>query len=149
MVSYMDNGNPMTIDNHKGVGNSLKKDHKADNLKRACFMLHYSANNAYQSLFSKSLCQYHAEKFMESINVRYAATTGEKRAKEKTGCVEQLAIRTFHQQKFMIIQMLKSVHVNVTTRLKKGNGQDRAAKVCHPRGLNFVYYHTVGSGASP
>ena len=111
-----------------GANNGQKG--KPKNLKRACFMLHYSANNAYQSLFSKSLCQYQAEKFMESINVRYAVGTGEKCAKQKTGCVEQLAIRTFHQQKFMIIQMLQSIcHDTSEERKRAGQcGQGSSSK---------------------
>ena len=100
MVAWLDNGNPLTIDNHKGVGESLKKDHGKQNLKRASFMLHYSANNAYKSLFSKSLSRYHADKFMKLMNVEYIALSDGKKGRQDIGCVERLAVRMFHQEKY-------------------------------------------------
>ena len=112
MTALMENGNPVTIDNHNGVAISLKKDHKPTNLKRVLFMLHYSANNGYKYLFSKSLCQYHPVQFMQAMNVEYVESTSTKRGKQESGCLERLAVRMFHQEKFLIIQKLKSVHVN-------------------------------------
>ena len=150
MAAWLDNGNPLNIDNHKGVGESLKKDHGKQNLKRASFMLHYSANNAYKSLFSKSLSRYHADKFMKLMNVEYIALSDGKKGRQDIGCVEHLAVRMFHQEKYMIIQMLGKVHVNITTRVPKGVHQViPASTIRHKRGLNFVYYHQVGEGNVP
>lgn len=72
MIETQKNGLRTMVENDRGVTNSILHSMGIeDNLKRACFIFHFSVENPYSFLLNQTWGEYHEKKFMEKLNVEY------------------------------------------------------------------------------
>jgi hypothetical protein len=90
MTYLMLNGNRVIAEDTNGIFKSLKGDASLENIKRACFIFHYSTDNPYFQLYHQSMFTYAEEKIMQILKVQYPAHT------KQDGCIAKLGAKSFN-----------------------------------------------------
>ena len=141
MIATMTNMNPTQVADSNTIGNSLRADWSALNVKRACFIFHFSLNNSYLSVFEETFSQKMERKFLVETNTVYSGFA----VSNTTGCIAQLGSKTLNSVKWTVERNLKDLPVKFSVRKPKdwtlgeftGNNKGR---------LNNQYYVTVVDG---
>ena len=131
------NGNPVKVTNDQGVCQSLSKDGSEANVKRACFIFHYSPNNAYKLFPSTSLVLLKLEaEFMDRLGVQYEQLEEDRLLK---GCVSQFGNKIWNNITTNTKTKIGNKNIKFNQRQKKGAGKAEKSEYSSFRGLNFIY----------
>ena len=141
MIAQMTNGNPTVVGDSATMGTSLRNDWTPLNIKRACFVLHFSINNSYLSLFKETFYQQMERKFMTETNTKYSGCP----VSSSGGCINGMGSKVMNSIKWTLEKNLDNLPVRFSVRKPKGwtlgefngGGKDRA---------NNQFYVTVAHG---
>ena len=114
--------------NHGGVGMSLLQDNSPANVKKVCWLLHYSTSNAYTGLFGMPMGEYIEASVMDSMNVKYEEEEKEgEESDTNLGCVG-----TYCSQR------INNFRSNIKERAKKSNEKKTSIQVNLPKDVENI-----------
>lgn len=136
MIVITSNGNPVKVTNDQGVCQSLRKDGSEANVKRACFIFHYSPNNAYTIFSTSSLVHKLETEFMDRLGIEYQQIEEERFLK---GCVSQFGNKIWNNITTNTKTKVGNKNVKFNQRQQRGSGAANKNGYTSSRGANFKY----------
>ena len=136
MTQKLDGGHETAVVDTAGVVASLKKNPDVSNVKKACFIYHFASDNAYQAVFRKGMFEYHEQRFMDQLKVKYCTDGPSK----KGGCVQKLGSRMMNKMRVALKNALEG-NVSFVTNLR--GARKGASGEKNIGGKNYIYYICV------